>query len=76
MNRFLKINALLIVSLILVASGFNAALDSMAKSPAQGSYTIYSEKGGVVLAYYGDLNAWKAYAKPGPAVTPNFLHRT
>ena len=76
MKRFLKISVLLIVTLALVASGVNAALDRMTQSPAQSSFTVYSEQGGVVLAYNGDLATSKAYAKTGPVVVPNFLHRT
>jgi hypothetical protein len=75
-NRFLKTFTLLIVGLFLVVSGVDAALDHMTHSVTQSSFTIYSEQGGVVLAYDGDLAACKAYAKTGPAVVPNFLHRT
>jgi hypothetical protein len=75
-KRFLKISALLVASLFLIASGFDAALDRLAHSASQSSFTIYSENGGVILAYNGDLAACKAFGKPGPAVTPNFLHRT
>ena len=76
MKRFLKTFALLIVSLFLVASGVDAALDQLAHSETQSSFTVYGGQGNVVLAYDGDLNACKAYAKPGPAAVPIFLHRT
>jgi hypothetical protein len=75
-KRILKTAAFLVASLFLVASGFNAALDRIAHSATQSSFTVYSDQGGVVLAYDGDLANCKAYAKPGPAVTPGFLHRT
>ena len=76
MKRFLKTAALLVASLFLVASGFDAALDRIARCPSQSSFTVYNEQGGVILAYDGDLSAGKAYVKPGPVVTPAFLHRT
>jgi hypothetical protein len=63
-------------SLFLVASGVDAALDRLSHSVAQNSFTVYSERGSVVLAYEGDLSACKAYGKPCPSVTPTFLHRT
>jgi hypothetical protein len=63
-------------SLFLVASGFDAALDRLAQSPTQSSLTVYSERGEVLLAYYGNLAACKVESKPGPAITPNFSHRT
>ena len=76
MKRFLKISTLLVLSLFLVVSGVDRALDHMTRSVNQSSFTVYSEKGGVILAYDGDLSTCKAFTKPGPAVVPNFLHRT
>ncbi len=76
MKRFLKTSALLIVSLFIVVTGVDAALDHLSHSPSQSSFTVYSENGGVILAYDGDLSVCKAYAKPGPVVTPGFFHRT
>ena len=76
MKRFLKTFALLIVSLFLVVSGVDAALDHLSHSVTQNSFTVYNEQGSLVLAYDGDLNACKAYAKPGPVAAPSFLHRT
>jgi hypothetical protein len=75
-KRFLKTSALLIASLFVVVSGFDAALDHIAHCPSQSSFTVYNEQGGVLFAFDGDLSVCKAYAKPGPAVTPSFLHRT
>jgi hypothetical protein len=76
MKRFLKTFALLIVSIFLVVSGVDTALDRLSHSATQNSVTVYDEQGKVVLAYDGELNAYKAYAKPGPVATPGFLHRT
>ena len=76
MKRFLKTLALLVISLFLVVSGVDAALDHLSHSGAQNSFTVYSEQGRVVLAYNGDLGAYKAYGKPGPFVAPVFFHRT
>ena len=75
-KRFIKVFTLLIVSLFLIVSGIDAALDHLTHSPTQSSFTVYSEQGGVVLAYDGDLALCKPYTKTGPAVVPNFLHRT
>jgi hypothetical protein len=75
-KRFLKTFVLLVASLFLVASGLDVALDRLAHSPTQSSFTVYSEQGGVLLAYNGDLAACKVYSKPGPAVIPNFFHRS
>ncbi len=76
MKRFLKTFAFLIVSLFLLVSGVDAALDHLSHSATQNSFTVYDEQGYVVLAYDGDLAACKACAKPGPLVVPSFLHRT
>ena len=76
MKRFLKTLVLLIVSLFLVVSGVNRALDHFSHSETQNSFTVYNEQGSVVLAYDGDLSAGKAYVKPGPVAAPGFLHRT
>ena len=76
MKRFLKTFALLIVSLFLVVSGVNQALDHLSHSVTQNSVTVYNGQGAVLLAYNGDLSVFKAYAKPGPVAVPGFLHRT
>ena len=76
MTRFLKTLTLLTMSLFLVVSGVDAALDHLAHSATQSSFIAYSEKGAVLVAYTGDLNAFKAYAKPGPVVVASLLHRT
>ena len=75
-KRFLKTFAFLIVSLFLVVSGVDAALDRLSHSVTQNSFTVYNEQGSVVLAYDGDLSVCKAYAKSGPVAAPGFLHRT
>ena len=76
MKRFLKTLALLIVSLFLVASGVDAALDHLSHSVTQNSFTVYDEQGTAVLAYDGDLSACKVCVKPGSVLAPGFLHRT
>ncbi len=76
MNRTLKTLPLILIGLYLVVTAFDSALDSAAKSPSQSSFTIYDEQGHVALAYNGDLADCKALAKPTPAATPTFLHRT
>jgi hypothetical protein len=75
-KRFLKTLALLTVSLFLVASGVDAALDHLSHSVTQSSFTEYNECDRVILAYNGDLSAYKACTKPGPAAAPILLHRS
>jgi hypothetical protein len=75
-KRFLKTLALLIVSLFLVVSGVDAALDRLSHSVTQSSFTVYDEQGTAILAYDGDLSACKACLKPGQIAAPGFLHRT
>jgi hypothetical protein len=75
-NRFLKTFALLIVSLFVLVTGVDAALDHLNQASMQNSFTIYNEQGHVILAYDGDLNACKAYAKPSSVAPPSFFHRT
>jgi hypothetical protein len=75
-KRFLKTLALLVVSLFLVVSGVDAALDHLSHSVTQNSFTVYDEEGTAVLAYDGDLNACKVFVKPGTVSAPGFLHRT
>jgi len=70
-QRFLTILVLLTITLFLVVSGVDAALNHVSRSASQSSLTVYNEQGVVVLAYDGDLNAFKADAKPA-----GVLHRT
>ena len=74
MKRFLKTFTLLTASLVLLVTGVDVALDHFSHSAAQNTVTVYTEQGGVILAYSGDLNGCKIFVKPTAA--PNFLHRT
>jgi len=76
MKRFLKVATLLIVSLFVLVSGVDATLDHISHTPAQGSYTIYSQKGIAVITYTGDLRFCKFYLKPSPSSLPDFVHRS
>lgn len=64
------------ISLVLLASGVNAALDRLSQSPAENSYTFYNEKGQVLLSYSGDLSLCPMCAKPSLVGTSSSLHRT
>ena len=75
-KRFLKTFALLIVSLFLVASGVDAALDHLSHSVTENSFTSYSQQGEIIFAYDGDLAACKSCEKPVTPSTPLFLHRS
>ena len=73
MKRFLKTFLFLIVSLFLVVSGVDRALDHLSRADTQNSFTAYSEQGTVVLAYQGDINGLRVCMKPGAVVTPLLL---
>jgi hypothetical protein len=75
-KRFLKTLLILVASLFLVASGVNVALDRIAHSTSQSSYTAYDERGAVIVVYRGDMTTSKAFAKPTPFIVPTFFHRT
>jgi len=75
-KRFLKTLALLIVSLFVLVSGVDAALDHISHSVTQSSFTVYNEQGGVLYAYEGNLSDCKVCLKPNLVPTPTFLHRT
>ena len=70
-QRFLTILVLLTITLFLVVSGVDAALNHVSRSESQSSLTVYNEQGAVVLAYDGDLHAFKVDTKPA-----GILHRT
>ena len=76
MKRFLKIFSLLIVSLFLLVSGVDKAMDQLSRSVDQGSYTFYDANGVVVVDYSGDLRLCKTYARPVSVTPPTILHRT
>jgi hypothetical protein len=76
MKRFLKVFALLIVSLFALVSSVDATLDHITHSATQSSYTVYDEKGTPILAYTGDLRFCKSYVKPGRVVGLEYIHRS
>ncbi len=53
-NRFLLTLGLLIVGLSALATGVNAALDHLAKTPAQNSVVIYDDHGNALYAFNGN----------------------
>ncbi len=75
MNRFSKVFSLLILSLFLLVSGLDAALDHLSRSQSQNAYTLYSDEGTIVLAYNGNLDLCPSYGKLGPIAPHRFLHR-
>jgi hypothetical protein len=76
-KRFIITLGLLIVSLFMLVTGVNAALDRVAKSPAQNSLVIYDDQGRPLFAYNGDLNDCTVSVRPSTSfVGPHFLHRT
>jgi hypothetical protein len=75
-KRFLKVLTLLVLALFALVSGVDRALDKMAQSPTQSSFTWYNEHGDVVATYSGDLALVKASTKPTITIIPSFLHRT
>jgi hypothetical protein len=75
-KRFLKTLAFVMVSLFVLVSGVDAALDHISHSVTQSSFTVYDEQGSVLFAYEGDLSDCKVCLKPSSVTTPTFLHRT
>jgi hypothetical protein len=75
-KRFITTFGLVVGSLFVVVSGVNTALDHLAHSGSENSFTVYNEKGSVLLAYEGNLNFCKAFTKPYFIAAPTFLHRT
>ena len=75
MNRFLKVLALLVVSLFVLVSGVDVTLDHMSHAATQSAFTCYNQKGQVILAYNGDLALSAAYAKPQPVAPAAMLRR-
>lgn len=77
MKRFLKTFVLLIVSLFVLLSGVDAALDQLSQSGTQNSLIVYTDNGTAILAYNGDLNTCRALGKASAStLTFRFLHRT
>jgi hypothetical protein len=76
-KRFLFTLGILILSLFALVSGVDAALDHIARCPAQNSFVIYDEQGRTLFAYSGDLNDCNISLKPASSfAVPRFLHRT
>lgn len=76
MKKFLKTFGLLMLGMFVLVSGIDSALDRVSSLPQHSCYTIYNEKGDVVIDYVGDLSLCKVYAKPVTTVRTEFVHRT
>lgn len=76
MKRFLKTFVLLIISLFVLVSGVDAALDHLSRVPTQSTFVVYNEKGVAVLAYYGDVTNGKACVKPSAVIASGLTHRS
>ena len=76
MKRSLKIFTLLIMSLFVVVSGVNSALDCLSRSVSQSNCTVYNEKGEAVATYTGDLRVSRPYVKPEPVGLIHLVHRS
>ncbi len=76
MKRFLKVLALLVVSLLLLATGVDVTLDRLAHSPSENSFAWYNTKGNVVVAYDGPAALTQNFTPPVRVTTPGFFHRT
>jgi hypothetical protein len=66
-QRFILSLGLLILTLSALATGVNAALDHLSKSPAQNSVVIYDEHGTALYAYSGNLANCTVTLRPNPA---------
>ena len=76
MKRFLKTFVLLIISLFVLVSGVDAALDHLSHVPTQSTFIVYNEKGVAVLAYSGDVTNGKSCIKPSAVIAPGLTHRS
>ncbi len=76
MKRFLKVFALLVVSLFLLVSGVDATLDQISRSPDQSNYALYDSKGALIVAYSGDIRFLKPLIRPGKIAQTEFIHRS
>jgi hypothetical protein len=75
LKRFLTVLVILTLSVSVLASGTNAALDHYAHLPTQNSFVIYDDQGRTLFAYNGDLS--EVSLKPASSLgVPRFLHRT
>jgi hypothetical protein len=75
-KRFLKVFCLLIISLLLLATGVDATLDRLAHSPSQNSFTWYNAKGDAVVAYEGQAALAQGFSHPIRPTPSGLLHRT
>jgi hypothetical protein len=66
-KRFILSLVLLILALAAMATGVNAALDHLSKSPAQNSVVIYDEHGTALYAYSGNLANCTVTLRPNTA---------
>ena len=76
MKRFLKVLVLLVVCLFLLMSGLNATLDHLTRLASQNSFTLYDERGAVLVSYTGDPALCPVRLRLGVPNQSNFLHRT
>ena len=75
MKRFFNVFSLLMVTLLLLATGVDATLDHLANSPRENAFTFYTEKGQAQLAYSGAAALQQDFPKPVRVSAP-VLHRT
>ncbi len=76
-KRFLIAFVLLLVVLSALATGVNAALERVTKSPSQSSFVVYDDQGRALFAYQGNLKDCNVCVRPTVSfVGPRYLHRT
>ena len=75
MKRFLKVLGLLMVALFALVSGVDVTLDHLAHAPTQSSFTSYTAKGQIVVAYKGKLALCRAYMRPAATVSGSLARR-
>jgi hypothetical protein len=74
-KRFLKTLTLLVVTLLLLASGVDATLDHLGHLPADNSLTWYDTRGNPVLAYTGEAALVQKFPRPARLSAPMVFHR-
>jgi hypothetical protein len=75
-KRFLKVLVLLVVSLFMLMSGVDATLDHLTRSLSQSSYTLYDERGEILVSYTGDLALCHVGIRQYQPTQSNYLRRT
>lgn len=76
MKRSLFVLGFILLTLSAALYWVDSALGHLESCPAQSNFSWYNEKGQVIVAYNGDLNGCKEYARPIGTTPASLLPRT